>query len=953
MSFRSISRPLVELVEKEKLPVDVHVLRPPTFERLREHLRERPRHYHIFHFDGHGSYRPKLLPSDGASSGLTGYQLRTLDASQVKAHEGCLAFEDEIGADELIAAGEIGALLREHGVPIVILNACQSGMLDAAAETAFASVAASLVQAGTCSVVAMAYSLMVSGAQEFLPDFYRGLFASGYVTECMRAGRRRMLNDKGRVCVRGRFDLEDWLVPVLYQREDVDLSFAADVREETKTRPQVVGLDDDLPHAFVGRDGAILQLERAMRGRPAGILVHGLGGVGKTTLARGFVEWLGQTEGLDGCFWFTFQEIRSAEFVFNRLGEGFVGPEIALMDAEQKIVRLTQIFRAGRFVIVWDNFEVVAGTLGTQAHLSDEDRGQLKAFLTALRGGRTKVVITSRSAEHWLSPERHVVPLGGLQGEERWIYCEEIHGELGLDVDRDDPEVKELMDLLEGHPLCMRVVLPELKERRAGELLTVLRSVDGGDASARLYATLGFAEEALDEGLRPLLVPLTFHERFVESVYLEAMAGQVEPSPSREEIDVFLRTLATAGLLRELGQAIFEIHPALTGYLRSSVFLQWTAVDVRDQWARTFVDVFSTLADTLGPRELDEQRFAVHLHGANFLGALVEAERLDMHLDRSALLRALGAFAENQHLFAEAEKQYKKLISLERKQGDSRHEAEACHQLGRVVEERRDFDAAERWYQKSLKINEKLGNTQGAAKTYHQLGNIAQEQRDLDAAERWYQKSLKIKETLGDEHTASTYHQIGRIAQERRDLDTAERWYKRSLKINGKLGRKRDVARTYHQLGVVAQERRDFGAAEGWYQSSLKIKEELGDKHGTADTYHQLGIIAQERRDFDAAQRWYIRSLRINEKLSNEHGAAGTYHNLGIIAALQERYEASGHWFLKSIRTFLRVNDRAYAQQGTDDFMVVFGQAPSTEQAKLRALWEDAGLPWPEDAQGD
>jgi len=54
--YRSISRPLVELIDKQDLPAQVTVLRPPTFENLREHLRERQNHYHIVHFDGHGSY---------------------------------------------------------------------------------------------------------------------------------------------------------------------------------------------------------------------------------------------------------------------------------------------------------------------------------------------------------------------------------------------------------------------------------------------------------------------------------------------------------------------------------------------------------------------------------------------------------------------------------------------------------------------------------------------------------------------------------------------------------------------------------------------------------------------------------------------------------------------------------------------------------------------------------
>jgi len=54
--YRSISRPLVELIARYNLPASVDVLRPPTFARLREHLHEQPGYYHILQFDGHGSY---------------------------------------------------------------------------------------------------------------------------------------------------------------------------------------------------------------------------------------------------------------------------------------------------------------------------------------------------------------------------------------------------------------------------------------------------------------------------------------------------------------------------------------------------------------------------------------------------------------------------------------------------------------------------------------------------------------------------------------------------------------------------------------------------------------------------------------------------------------------------------------------------------------------------------
>ena len=160
------------------------VLRPPTFESLREHLRERPNHYHIVHFDGHGSY--------GVNPALSG------GPHMLQGPEGQLIFEDDQGKPDPITAEQLSVLLRQHHIPAIVLNACQSAMVDQGAKDPFASVAAALLKSGIRSVVAMAYSLYVSGAQEFLPAFYRSLFRTGNVAEAARAGRQRMFQQKSR-----------------------------------------------------------------------------------------------------------------------------------------------------------------------------------------------------------------------------------------------------------------------------------------------------------------------------------------------------------------------------------------------------------------------------------------------------------------------------------------------------------------------------------------------------------------------------------------------------------------------------------------------------------------------------------------------------------------------------------------------------------------------------------
>ena len=762
VQFRSISRPLVDLIAKDKLPATVTLLRPPTFDQLRSHLRAHPNHYHILHFDGHGSYGP---------AGALNPHVLTLQGPQ-----GQLVFEDSNGKPDPQKASVLSELLREFNVPVVVLNACQSAMVDDAADDAFASVAAGLQKSGVRSVVAMAYSLYVSGAQQFLPAFYQRLFETGSAADAARAGRQQTIAHPNRVCARGSFPLEDWLVPVLYEQDAAELNFAGKFAARTESQQPVIpeeAQDTQNPYGFIGRDGALLQMERAMHRPPAGILIHGLGGIGKTTLARGFVNWLAATGGLgQGCFWFSFQDIRSAEFVINDMVGTLFGTNALAESLDKKTAALVNALREHPYLIVWDNFEVVRGIEGASnsPNLSTEDQQRLEKLLKALRGGKTRVVITSRSGEDWLDGATCFrLSIGGLAGEERWEFCDAIVRDFGLTVDHTNADWKKLIDSLDGHPLAMRVILSRLQSSSPSQLMKAMESnllqFASQDAeSAKLFATLRFVQDGLPADLQRLLVPLALHDRFVVADDLKAMGKQVSEPVPEADVDRLTAALSIAGLITDRGQGMFEMHPALSRYLDFTV-LPNVSTAVREKWSRAFVDFMGTLADHFAPKELHEQRGVFHIHGNNFRRALALAEPLGMDQDLAALTQSLAAFALNTHNYQDASNLFHGFAESGIKLDKPEITAIAYHQLGIIALEQRDFGSAEQWYRKSLAIEKKQGNEHGAATTYHQLGMIAQEQRDFGSAEQWYRKSLAINEKQGNEHgAASTYHQLRSIA---------------------------------------------------------------------------------------------------------------------------------------------------------------------------------------------
>jgi tetratricopeptide (TPR) repeat protein/GTPase SAR1 family protein len=934
IDYRSVSRPLVELIDEKELPAAVHVLRPPTLDQLRSHLRENPHTYHILHFDGHGGFG----------------SLPAADRDDVfRSPTGKLLFEEEDGSRHEVSARSLNRVLREHEIPAVVLNACQSATIDARAEDAFSSVAAALLQAGTRSVVAMGYSLYVSSARRFLPDFYERLFDEGDLAEAVRAGRQGMETDKKRLSAAGPIRFEDWLMPVHYHQAALRLSFGDDgdsghLVEEDET-PDVTLPEEGQERGqtlydFFGRDATILEIERAMRRDPASILVHGLGGVGKTSLAWELLRWLKRTGGLtNDPIWINFDEVRSAEYVLDRIGEQVYDEQFRSVTAgidpedaderrrarlETKVDLIADRLTDEPYVIVWDNFESAAGIeeASVEPLLDADDRQVLRGLLTTLREGETTVLITSRGVEDWL-PERvcYKERLTGLQGEDRWRLTRAILRDLGKTNLQEDETVSELVNELRGHPLALQALLPQLSSHSSSTLLARLQGEidtldrEGDEMTERLFATLRFVEDTIPEDLRELLVPLSLHERFVDDRLLAGMCDAQGSSFDRDDVDRLLSTLTTAGLVQPLGANVYSVHPMLTSYLRSS---HENGVAEQGEWSNAFVEIMAQVAGEYDPTALRDQHPMFAINESNFEQALeiakVRVEDLDDPdeiLKSSAVLgRSLGEFARNKRQFDRAESLYRIVKSVRQQLGDKIGIAISYHQLGIIAQNQHEYGEARKLYKKSLNISQEQGHEYGLGMTLHQTGRVEEKMNNFDEARKRFEKALKIRKRQGNNHDlAETYHELGIVAQEQGEFNEAQTWIEKALKIFENQDNQHGASLSYHQLGVIMQRQREFAEAETWLEKSVELKKRLNNELGVASSYSQMGTVAREQRKLGKAETFFEEALEIRERLNDEHGAASTYHLLGSIAEEQREFDEAERWYKKSLKIKERLDD--------------------------------------------
>ena len=925
--FQSLARPLVELFREHKERIHLDVLRPPTFEQLSRVLSDKPDFYHALHFDGHGAFPQGC----GTAS-----------------EQGLLLFEGEDDKPRREITGEeLGGLIAGKRVPIVLLDACQSGMTRP--ESLYLSVGNQILKAGAGGVVAMTYSVYVQTAVRFMARLYQGLANGEQLARAVSNGREELRSHPQRVSPIGDIELKDWMVPVLFEAAPIqvleprdELRLDTSVLEDRQVR---AGAEIDCPDApaygFVGRDNVTLELERSFQTETT-VLMQGMAGVGKTEMAMGFARWLAETGGLDGpIFFFKFENYLPLAQVCDRVGQLFnvdikrqMGTEWHLLDAVQRRGLALDILKQVPCLMIWDNFEPVHGfPEGTESAWTPEEQEELRKFLRDLSNGRTKVLITSRRDEGWLGNIYRRVELSGLKLIEAQDLALRVLRRAGLNVEqiRSLDDYNDLLQYLRGNPLAIQVIIPELKRTSAEDLLNKLRT---GEATftrddpwqgreRSLTASLTYRLDALDETLRRRLGILALFQGLVDADLLAYMCSKVEGAPDllqglgKDDWIRLLDSAAEVGLLRQIGKGLYTVHPALPWFFHD---LLEQAFPGQDEWfERAYAKAYSQYGAYLHQMFDRSAESAMSLLAAeednltHALGFARKRERWnDMHGILYGMMRLLtmqGRWVEWERLITNMEQDVTDPDGNTVQGGEGLFRALLGHR-SRAVQYRRDFVGAEAILLRLKDHYEGAGDDRNVATALHQLGRIAEERREFAEAERWYRQSLGIEERIGNEHgQAATLHQLGIIAEERRDFDGAEGWYRQSLAIKERIGNEHGQAITLHQLGRIAQERRDFAEAERWYRQSLAIEERIGNEHGQAISLHQLGRIAEERRDFAEAEQWYRQSLAIKERIGNEHGQAGTLHQLGRIAEEQDDITRAISLYEQAEAIYVRLND--------------------------------------------
>lgn len=848
--------------------------------------------------------------------------------------------ETETGERQPAKAEEIAAALRFRLPQLVFLSGCRTG--EAANDGVVPSLAASLVEQGCKAVLGWGRPVSDVSATEAAAYLYSKLAAGYQLSEALASTYQHLLHNK----------VEHWHLLRLYMRGTCPGAFVEPLGDQVWLPDEPVHeqfLDPDgkvrvaTPQEFVGRRRVLQHSLKALRSPDKlGVILHGLGGVGKSTVAARLLERL---QGYDKIFIYKHLD---QDKLLNQLSEqciSEIGQEI-LQGKLPLMQRLTKLLREGlnqaeqRFVFVLDDFEanLELRADGT-AVLKPEAVEVLMPLLKAISQSRLphRLIITSRydfqlpELNHRLYREQLVA----LSGADLQKKCDrlssfssksEVAPELQLKAWRiadGNPRLLEWLNkILQVQHIDQAQILEQMEKASEDFRENILAEELLKQQPANLQRMLGFClvyELPVPKSAIFAICPQTFSldEYIPRSVAL----GLIEVSSFQGE------TLYRVPRILEPLLDFPEDSESLYSAAAQHLWECWFINDFKAVLNKTYSE---ENPDALLEENIPDARFwelyRLALEGqepqilitANWVLSVRWNQRgryRDVYqLCRLTLNQGVGSALLFYHL-AKAEEKLGKIDSCiqhyqlalkfcpkenERRETDihdglsklySSREAAILHDLADLYAEQGKFDKATELCYQAIEIDRKNNDPGCQAKSLHLLASIKHHQRNLKEALHLYQQAYELQKQVVENNFLAAIR--SNTALLKVELGQVDAWKEIAPEIFETRKSYQNSCHAITMLNNIAAHKKmegKFEEALAIYYKSLHLLNTIDDTWVKADTFHNVATLYSEQGQCEQALKFYEQSLEIHRRNRSKIREALTLRELGILHSRQKNF---------------------------------------------------------------
>lgn len=887
-------------------------VRPPTLSQMERTFKKQGTN--IVHFMGHGS------TSNGKSS---------------------LIFEDDLGRAQPVESTRFADSLN-NSVFLVVLNSCMTAVV---ASTEFGNIARAVVSRGIPYALGMQFVLPDDGALEISKDLYDFLLQGHSVEEAVRLTRRALEDNK-------KLRYAAWLagIPALYtnQQEPAPPIQLESGRARIQPDPQELAERCDLsalPKAehFVGRSKETSAVLRTLLAQSAKgfVVLHGLGGIGKTTLARSVAERVSYRYN-DYVFAYSFETFAT----FDDQGRAMVNETFAerfctqllrfyQRDPAQYLTTselqnaILQRRRHHRALLVLDNMETL---ISSQMQDENEHAKNLAGFLSRLmKEGSDPILLTSRDMPPSDWGDCHEIVISGLDD----IAGSDLFLTLLPTKRKEFASAKARFDLtrrVQGHPLSIRLLAGHFAQDTSISLATFLTTIENEltqaeaktptsledpKRQATLYACMNYSVKRLSSEQKNILHAISifqapFPSQYAQDILKVEEVTKEQATKREEEITKCLQDLVRLGLLETATETfaegeleLLELHPMLRWYIQHSM----PALDsiLQERYGLIYTRLARQAYRTQGG--YDQSALIRYLIRQSLPDCEAALQYLSPQYKSSLayhLTKPYERMGQNQRVIA----LYELALELYKQLDDVRNVALVQGEMAEVLVEEGKVEEAMQLYEQSLQAKRKLDDTLGIAVIQNAMAFALVDQGRIEEAMKLYEQSLQAKKELDDVRgVAVTQGAMADALVQQGQLKKAMKLYEESLQTYQDTTDVRGIAMTQGAMADVLARQGQIREAMKLYEESLQTKRELDDVPSIAITMGAIADLLVHQGRVEEAMQLYEQSLQIKKKLSDVRGIAVTRGAIADILVDQGRLSQAMRLYELALETKQKLND--------------------------------------------
>lgn len=657
---------------------------------------------------------------------------------------------------------------------------------------------------------------------------------------------------------------------------------------------------------LIGRDEVFEQLrQRLFAGRGVALTaIHGLPGVGKTTLA---VE-IAHDEAVrahfqDGIFW---------------AGLGPAPDVFAILNHWGTLLGISPL-QAARLKTVegWSKaLRVVIGQ--RRLLLVIDDAWRIEAALAFKVGGPScAYLVTTRFphvAHHFTASVDDALVLHELNSNDGFALL----ARLAPEVVKQEPEsARSLVEAVGGLPLALTLMGKYLRAqshsgqpRRIKSALERLRT-----AGERLRLTEPMPPLERPAGLMEsaplsLQTVIAITDRQLEEREQQAWRAlsvfPAKPNNFSEEaalivcdtpVDV-LDALSDAGVLESSGPGRYSLHQTLTDYAQAHL------EDVAPY--RRVAEYFAAFV------EESRKDFALlEQESNNIFAALDIAFNHDYHASFVRCVNAFYPFLFARGLYVTRAKQYiERAVEVARTLGDDALLAAALLNQGKSLYKQGNPSEAEPIFQEGRAKAKFAGDAKLLCELLMMLGNLARYHISFRQAEIYLQESLAVARQTGDlELLGSALEALGSAFSDQGRYVEAEQHNQEALAIARSMNDRGAILQRLINISSIATLQGNFAKAESCGQEALALARAIGHLDSVSVMLTNLGAAAIDHQEYVKAEAYLAEALAIARRVGDARVTSADLGSLGQIAQLQGRYEEAEPYLQESLSLARQIGD--------------------------------------------